>query len=67
MVAMTGNQAQITACEKNKARSGKVKITIWKNQGASGTYVMVEDARKLDDFFSFDRIILDAPQRKRNP
>ena len=60
MVAMTGNQAQITACEKNKARSEKLKYNLEK-QGASGTYVMVEDARKLDDFFSFDRILLDAP------
>ncbi len=60
MAAMTGNQAQITACEKNKARSEKLKYNLEK-QGASGTYVMVEDARKLDDFFSFDRILLDAP------
>ena len=60
MAAMTGNQAQITACEKNKGAVGKVKIQSGK-AGASGTYVMVEDARKLDDFFSFDRILLDAP------
>ncbi len=60
MAAMTGNQAQITACEKNKARSEKLKYNLEK-QGASGTYVMVEDERKLDDFFSFDRILLDAP------
>ena len=60
MAAMTGNQAQITACEKNKARSEKLKYNLEK-QGAFGTYVMVEDARKLDDFFSFDRILLDAP------
>ena len=60
MAAMTGNQAQITACEKNKARSEKLKYNLEK-QGASGTCVMVEDARKLDDFFSFDRILLDAP------
>ena len=45
---------------KNKARSEKLKYNLEK-QGASGTYVMVEDARKLDDFFSFDRILLDAP------
>ena len=51
MAAMTGNQAQITACEKNKARSEKLKYNLEK-QGAFGTYVMVEDARKLDDFFS---------------
>ena len=39
MAAMTGNQAQITACEKNKARSEKLKYNLEK-QGASGTYVM---------------------------
>ena len=60
MAAMTGNHAQITACEKNRARSEKLKYNL-DRQGASGTYVMVEDARKLDDFFSFDRILLDAP------
>ena len=60
MAAMTGNQAQITACEKNKVRQKRLKYNLEK-QGASGTYVMVEDARKLNDFFSFDRILLDAP------
>lgn len=29
-------------------------------QGAK-VYVMTEDARKIDDFFSFDQILLDAP------
>ena len=60
MAAMTGNQAQITACEKNKVRSERLKYNLEK-QGASCAFVMVEDARKLDDFFSFDKILLDAP------
>ena len=59
-VSYTHLRAHETACEKNKARSEKLKYNLEK-QGASGTYVMVEDARKLDDFFSFDRILLDAP------
>ena len=60
MAAMTGNQAQITACEKNKVRSERLRYNLEK-QGASCAFVMVEDARKLDDFFSFDKILLDAP------
>ena len=60
MAALSGNKAQITACEKNKVRSERLKYNLEK-QGASGALVMVEDARKLDDFFSFDKILLDAP------
>ena len=30
-------------------------------QGATGVNVMRVDARRLDDFFSFDQILLDAP------
>ena len=62
MAAMTGNQAQITACEKNKARSEKLKYNLEK-QGAFGTYVMVEDARFL--FLRPDPLRC-ALQRKRN-
>lgn len=60
MAALSGNRAQITACEKNKLRGERLKYNIEK-QGASCVYVMLEDARKLDDFFSFDKILLDAP------
>lgn len=60
MAALSGNRAQITACEKNKVRGERLKYNIEK-QGASCVYVMLEDARKLDDFFSFDKILLDAP------
>lgn len=60
MAALSGNLAQITACEKNKVRSERLKYNLEK-QGASCAFVMVEDARKLDDFFSFDKILLDAP------
>ena len=60
MAALSGNLAQITACEKNKVRSERLRYNLEK-QGASCAFVMVEDARKLDDFFSFDKILLDAP------
>lgn len=60
MAALSDNRAQITACEKNKVRGERLKYNIEK-QGVSCVYLMVEDARKLDDFFSFDKILLDAP------
>ena len=60
MAAISGGKAQITACEKNKIRADRLKYNI-DRQGAKGVCVMVEDARKLDDFFSFDKILLDAP------
>lgn len=60
MAAMTGNQALITACEKNAIRAQRMQYNLEK-QGASRVSVMTEDARRLDDFFAFDRILLDAP------
>ena len=44
----------------NAIRAERLKYNIEK-QGASSVYVMVTDSRKIDDFFSFDRILLDAP------
>ena len=60
MAAMTGNKANITACEINKIRAEKLQYNLQK-QGASRVNVMVRDARKLEDFFRFDQILLDAP------
>lgn len=60
MAALSGNQAQITACEKNKVRAQRLRYNVEK-QGASCVYLMTEDSRKLDDYFSFDKILLDAP------
>lgn len=60
MAALSNNNALITACEKNKIRSDRLKYNIEK-QGASRVNVLVEDARKLDNYFSFDKILLDAP------
>ena len=54
------NKAMITACEKNRIRVDRLKYNI-ERQGAKGINVMMEDARKLSDFFSFDKILLDAP------
>ena len=54
------NKARITAIEMNKIRAQKLKYNVEK-QGASCVYIMEQDARKIDDFFAFDRILLDAP------
>lgn len=60
MAAMTGNRANITACEINQIRAEKLKYNLEK-QGATRVNIMVRDARKLEDFFRFDQILLDAP------
>ena len=60
MASLANNQAMITACEKNKIRADRLKYNLEK-QGAGKVTVMMEDARKLDDFFSFEKILLDAP------
>lgn len=60
IAALTQNKAFITACEKNKIRAERLKFNLQK-QGVGCVNVMLEDARKLSDFFSFDKILLDAP------
>ncbi len=59
MACITENKANITACEMNKIRAERLKFNVEK-QGANA-YIMLKDARFLDDFFSFDKILLDAP------
>lgn len=59
MAAISQNKAMITACEKNKIRVERLRFNIEK-LGAR-VNVMVTDARNLDDFFSFDKVLLDAP------
>ena len=66
LAALTQNNAHITACEMNPIRLERLKYNIEK-QGATSVYTMQTDSRKIDDFFSFDQILLDAPcSRKRN-
>lgn len=60
IAALTQNKAHITACEMNAIRLERLKYNIEK-QGASSVYMMQVDSRKIDDFFSFDQILLDAP------
>ena len=60
IATMTENKAFITACEKNKIRAERLKYNL-KKQGATCVNIMTEDARQLSDYFSFDKILLDAP------
>ena len=60
IAALTQNKAHITACEMNNIRIEKLKYNIEK-QGATSVYVMKKDSRNIDNFFSFDQILLDAP------
>ena len=59
IASITNNKANITACEMNKVRAERLRYNLEK-QGAN-SYVMVQDARNIEDFFSFDKILLDAP------
>ena len=60
IAALTGGGAMITACERSKPRAERLRFNL-ERQGASRVTVMNMDARQLDDLFSFDRILLDAP------
>lgn len=60
IAAISNGEAFITACEKNKIRSERLKYNILK-QSAPRVSVLVTDARKLDPYFTFDKILLDAP------
>lgn len=60
IIASSNGGALVTACEKNKIRAERLKYNIEK-QGANGITVLMQDARNLDNYFSFDKILLDAP------
>ncbi len=60
IAAITGNKANITACEMNYIRMERLKYNLEK-QGTTCVYTMNQDARNIDNFFSFDSILLDAP------
>ena len=60
IAALTNNNSKITAVEFNKIRAEKLRYNI-KKQGSNKVYVLEADSKKLDDFFKFDNILLDAP------
>ncbi len=60
IAAITENKCSITACEMNKVRAERLKYNLSK-LGVKGANVMVTDARNLENYFSFNKILLDAP------
>lgn len=60
IAALSDNKAMITAIEKNKIRCERLQYNINK-QGAKKVTILNTDARHLDEFFTFDKILLDAP------
>lgn len=60
IAALTNNKAMITAIEKNKIRAQRLQYNIEK-LGAKKITILNKDARYLDQFFIFDKILLDAP------
>ena len=57
IVALTQGQAHLTACEMSNPRAEKLEANLHR-QGAKNVPVMRIDARELDEFFRFDRILL---------
>ncbi len=60
LAALSNNTAMITAIEKNKIRYDRLKYNIEK-QGAKRVSILQEDSRNLNEYFIFDKILLDAP------
>ena len=60
LAALGGAGTHITACEMSAPRADKLEHNLRK-QGADNVTVLRQDARNLDDFFRFDRILVDAP------
>ena len=60
LAALSGGNAVLTACERDSARCERLRFNL-ERQGVARVSVLNQDARRLDDFFRFDKILLDAP------
>lgn len=60
IAALSGDTALITACERDTIRCQRLQHNI-QIQGLRKASVINQDSRQLSDFFSFDKILLDAP------
>lgn len=60
MSALSGGRAFITACERDTIRAERLRYNVEK-LGAPRVTVLRADSTKLDNFFKFDKILLDAP------
>ncbi len=60
ILACSGGGALVTACERDRRRFERLLFNL-KRQGAGRVTPVLSDALRLDDNFSFDKILLDAP------
>lgn len=60
IAALTNNSNFIMAVEPNKIRMDKLKFNC-QRLGVTNVNFVLSNALKLDDYFSFDQILLDAP------
>ncbi|NPD31002.1 RsmB/NOP family class I SAM-dependent RNA methyltransferase [Eggerthellaceae bacterium zg-1084] len=60
LAALTAGKAPIMACELHAPRAEKLRFNL-KRQGVTSATVLTCDARRLDAFLAFDRVLLDAP------
>lgn len=60
LCALSNNTCLITAIEKNKIRYERLKYNLDK-LGTKKVNVLNIDSRNLDEYFMFDKILLDAP------
>ena len=60
LAQLVNNNSFITACEIDKIRMERLKSNVAK-LGATCVNFLCTDSRRLDDFFRFDQILLDAP------
>ncbi len=60
MASLSGDSVFLTACERDAARAERLRFNL-KRQGVRHCQVLTQDARRLDDAFRFDSVLLDAP------
>lgn len=60
LFALSDGKALITACERDKIRFERLKFNLLR-QEAGRVNAMCADASRLDSYFRFDKILLDAP------
>lgn len=60
IVQLSKGQCMVTACEPDHIRCERLRSNL-RRLGCERVNVLNTDARKLDDFLRFDRILLDAP------
>ncbi len=58
--ALGGRRCYITAVEMSAPRAEKLEFNLAR-QGAGGVNVLRQDARRLDSFLSYSKVMLDAP------